>query len=165
MRRLVAAVSLTTERIVRAVAQAAGNTHIESLSVAIVDDRTMAALHRRFLGDDRPTDVLTFDLRDDPRSAALEGEIVVSAEMARREAARRGLDVGEELLRYVVHGALHLLGMDDRDAAGRRRMRRAENTVLRQCRRAGPSSGRSPAEHERSPSARRGSRLAARSHR
>jgi probable rRNA maturation factor len=98
--------------------------------VAVVDDRRIAALHERFMGDDRPTDVLTFDLRDDPEADVIEGEIVVSADTARREARRRGLSPDEELLRYVIHGVLHLCGLDDHTPAERRRMRREENRVL-----------------------------------
>lgn len=103
---------------------------MRELSIVLVDDRTMRALHRAHLGIDAPTDVLAFDLRDDPAAPAVEGEVVVSGETAARQAPRFGTTPARELLRYVAHGVLHLLGHDDRDAAGRRRMRRAENRVL-----------------------------------
>jgi probable rRNA maturation factor len=90
----------------------------------------MIDLHQRYLDDPSPTDVLTFDLRDDRRSGEIEGEIVVSVDTARREAARRRIDVKAELLRYVIHGVLHLRGMEDRTTTGRRQMRRAETTIL-----------------------------------
>ncbi len=105
----------------------------------------MRALHRAHLGIDAPTDVLAFDLRDDPAAPAVEGEVVVSGETAARQAPRFGVTPARELLRYVAHGVLHLVGHDDHDAAGRRRMRRAENRVLariRLARRGGGSSRR-----------------------
>ena len=57
--------------------------------------------------------------------------MVASAETARREAAARGLAPEDELLLYVVHGVLHLLGFDDHAPADRRRMRAAERKALR----------------------------------
>jgi len=89
--------------------------------VALVDDAEIAALHERFLGIRGATDVLSFE----------QGEIVVSGETARREAEARGLRPREELLLYVVHGALHLAGYRDSTAAERARMRSAERRALR----------------------------------
>mgnify|MGYP000135595826 CR=1 FL=1 len=89
--------------------------------VVLLDDRAVAALHRRFFGERGPTDVITF--RD--------GEICVSAETAAREARARGIPPLHELLLYVVHGALHLKGHDDATAAARARMRAAERRALR----------------------------------
>ncbi|MFQ5843778.1 MAG: rRNA maturation RNase YbeY [Planctomycetota bacterium] len=88
--------------------------------VALVDDETIAGLHRRFLGRRGATDVLSFP----------PGEIVASAETAAREAAARGLRPLHELLLYVVHGALHLEGHGDRTPRQRARMRAAERRVL-----------------------------------
>jgi probable rRNA maturation factor len=88
--------------------------------VALVDDRTIARLHARYLGDPAPTDVLSFP----------HGEIVVSADTARREARARGIDPVHELVLYVVHGALHLAGYRDGKAKDRARMRRAERRAL-----------------------------------
>jgi probable rRNA maturation factor len=81
------------------------------------------------MGLDRATDVLAFPLADAP--GGLLGEVVASAETARREAAARGLAPADELLLYVVHGVLHLLGFDDHAAGDRRRMRAAERRALR----------------------------------
>jgi probable rRNA maturation factor len=88
--------------------------------VALIDDETMAGLHERFLGKKGPTDVLSFP----------HGEIVVSADTARREAEARGIKPIDELVLYVVHGALHLDGYDDRTPSQREEMRRAERRVL-----------------------------------
>ena len=80
----------------------------------------MAELHERFLGKEGPTDVLSFP----------HGEIVVSADTAAREAKERGIPPLHELVLYVVHGALHLAGYDDRSPKQSSKMRAAERKVL-----------------------------------
>ena len=100
------------------------------LSIAVVDDATIQDLNRRYLGDDRPTDVLSFLLeRDGPR---LEGEVVVSAETAARSAPGFGWSADDELLLYVIHGVLHLVGFDDQDPQSLAEMRGREGHYLRQ---------------------------------
>jgi len=100
------------------------------ISVAVVDDATICRLNRQYLNHDRPTDVLSFVLDQD--GERLEGEIVASAETARTAARRFGWSAAEELLLYVVHGALHLVGCEDATAAQRTRMRQRERTCLAQ---------------------------------
>ena len=75
---------------------------------------------RRHLGHDWPTDVISFGLSE-PGDPTLAGELVVSAEMAAATAREAGADPSAELALYVVHGLLHLCGLDDRTAedAGR----------------------------------------------
>lgn len=99
-----------------------------AVSVAVVDDATIHALNRRFLAHDYATDVLSFVLEDSPQ--VLEGEIIASIDAARREAADAGWPAEDELLLYVVHGALHLAGYGDQDAAAVAEMRQAEAAVL-----------------------------------
>src|SRR5262249_6583118 len=99
-----------------------------SLSIVLVTDRALARLHARHMGDPSPTDVITFDLSDDLEGPL--GEIYASAECARRTARERGVDPRRELCLYVVHGALHLCGFDDRARGDRARMRAAEARVL-----------------------------------
>ena len=94
------------------------------VSLAIVDDATIWQLNRRHLEHDYPTDVLSFRLDDG--DGPLEGEIIVSAEMATRGAAEFSWPPADELLLYVIHGALHLVGYDDHDADGAQQMRAAE---------------------------------------
>lgn len=99
------------------------------VSVAIVDDATIHRLNRQFLEHDYATDVLSFTLSEPPR---LEGEIVASIDTARREAAAIGWPADDELLLYVVHGALHLAGQRDEEPEDAAAMRRAERAVLEQ---------------------------------
>ena len=97
------------------------------LSFAVIGDEQMHQVNRDTLDHDYPTDVLAFPMASEP---VLVGEILMSADTARREAAARGHPAYHELLLYAVHGVLHLLGYDDHDPAGRRRMRRAERAAL-----------------------------------
>lgn len=100
-----------------------------ALSVTLVDDEAMAELHARYSKVEGPTDVLAFPL-DDGDGPGLLGEVVVSTDTAAREARARGLPFLRELLLYVAHGTLHLLGHDDHDPRLRRRMHRRQAALL-----------------------------------
>lgn len=100
-----------------------------AISLAIVDDVTIHELNRRYLNHDWPTDVLSFVL--DNRDGHLEGEIVISADTAAAAAAEVGWPAAAEQLLYVIHGALHLVGHDDKTATGAEEMRTAEERYLR----------------------------------
>jgi probable rRNA maturation factor len=96
------------------------------LSIAVVDDARMHELNRQYLAHDYPTDVLSFILEFDPDEQSLEGEVIVSADYAAREAIRYGWTVNDELLLYVLHGCLHLVGHDDTTPETKQAMRQAE---------------------------------------
>jgi len=98
----------------------------KNLSVAFVSNAAIRKINRRFLNHDFATDVLSFPLGTD-----LVGELVISAEYAAAEASRRKIPVEEELLRYVAHGILHLLGYDDHRSADRKRMWARQERELR----------------------------------
>lgn len=117
-------------RIRRAVRTALAEHPVRSMSIALVDDATIASLHEQYMNDPSPTDVLSFDLRDDPDDSAIDGEVVVSVDTARRQAAEFGTVADQEILRYVIHGTLHLLGFDDATPGQRQRMRREEDRIL-----------------------------------
>ena len=133
---------VTARDIVCAVETTLADHPVCSMSVALVRDPAMAELHDRFMGPSGPTEVLAFALRDDLSVEAIDGEVVVSVDTARRQAAERSVAASDELLRYVIHGTLHLMGYDDQDAAGRAAMRRAENAALSRLRRHRQRGGR-----------------------
>jgi len=130
-------------RLIRAVCAALRRERCRKaiVSLAVVDDVTIAELHLRYLGMAEPTDVMSFDLRDTPtgrrgrRGGEVDGEVVVSVETARREARSRRIPVEQELLRYAVHGTLHLLGHRDDRPDRAAAMHRIEDQVLRECER------------------------------
>lgn len=101
-----------------------------SLSVAIVDDATIREVNRRWLDHDWATDAIAFSYEDDPSPEGERGEVIVSAETARREADARGQCARHELLLYVVHGTLHLLGWDDDTPRRRTAMNRRAAQIL-----------------------------------
>lgn len=111
-------------------AVAQGDREVSELSIALVNDPTLAELHGRYLDDPSVTDVMSFDVTPGPESAPLVGEIVVSVDRARAVAARRGVRLDYELALYVVHGTLHLCGFDDIEADDRSAMRAAERRAL-----------------------------------
>jgi len=100
-----------------------------AVHVRVVDDAEMGRLHERYRGEAGTTDVLTFDLRDQPQEP-IEGDVVVCLDEARRQAARRGHATRLEVLLYALHGLLHLAGEDDHDPAGFERMHRREDELL-----------------------------------
>jgi probable rRNA maturation factor len=100
-----------------------------ALSLAVVSDATMRRVNREFHDCDEPTDVLAFALGaggDD----GFQAEVIVSLDTARREAAAHGVEPAAELLFYVVHGVLHLLGYDDHTLADARRMHARALSIL-----------------------------------
>lgn len=99
------------------------------LSVAVVDDPTIHLLNRKHLDHDYPTDVLSFLLEEG--DGRLEGEVIVSADTAQTNASEYGWSAADELLLYVVHGVLHLVGHRDKADDETAAMREAEAKYLR----------------------------------
>lgn len=102
--------------------------HSASISLAVVDDPTIHDLNRQYLEHDYPTDVLSFPLEDD--GIHLTGELIVSADTAQSNAAEYGWSPVNELMLYVVHGTLHLVGYRDKQAEEAVEMREAEQSYL-----------------------------------
>lgn len=125
------------KRLMRRALAAEGVAQAE-LSILLVDDRRMAKLHEQWLGIPGPTDVITFDLTESGAAgphearAGLQGDIVVSAETARRTSRQLGWTPRQELILYLLHGLLHLTGYDDILPADRRAMRAREKSLLQQ---------------------------------
>lgn len=107
----------------------AAGVDVAELGVAVVDDEAMAELHRRHMGIDGPTDVLTFDLSDRPGEVV--GDVAICLDEARRQAAERGHAVELEVLLYALHAVLHLTGYDDVDEASAAAMHAREDELLR----------------------------------
>ncbi len=105
--------------------------NIQSLLFIFCDDAYLSRINHDFLQHDTLTDVITFDLRDNTdQDSALEGEIYISWERVKDNAAGFRVPFGEELRRVMVHGTLHLLGYVDKTAAQKRQMREREDFYL-----------------------------------
>jgi probable rRNA maturation factor len=103
-----------------------------SLSIAVVDNRTIRKLNRAYRGVDSATDVLAFALGTSERvdDDGILGEVVIALPTARRQAADAGRRLDEELSHLLVHGILHILGYDHESTRGARRMRSREESLL-----------------------------------
>ncbi len=104
-------------------------TPAAQIGIALVDDPHIAKLNQTHLNHTGPTDVIAFDLRDDEQDP-IEGEIVVSIDTAAREATARGHGIEAELMLYVIHGTLHLLGYDDHTEQDAKVMHETEDDIL-----------------------------------
>ena len=92
----------------------------------MMNNSQIRGLHKKFMDEDSATDVLAFGGK-----RPFLGDIAVSVEMAKRQAPQFGNRWDEELLLYVCHGILHLMGFRDHTPQERKVMRAKENEVLR----------------------------------
>ena len=90
----------------------AGRVKNAMLSITFVGRAAISELNRRYLKHHGPTDVISFGLGRTGKRGAVVGDIYICPEVARDNAKRQGIPVGEEVLRLVVHGTLHVLGHD-----------------------------------------------------
>ena len=96
---------------------------LNEVFVWLISDRRMASLHRKFMHQKGPTDVLTFQ----------HGEIFISVETAKRHSRAFGNSLAGELCLYITHGLLHLHGFDDRTPAAARKMTAMQKKIVRNC--------------------------------
>jgi probable rRNA maturation factor len=89
------------------------------LSITFVGRAAMSKLNRRYLRHRGPTDVISFGLGRPGKRGAVIGDIYICPDVARANAKRQGVPAGEEILRLVVHGTLHVLGHDHPTGASR----------------------------------------------
>ena len=97
------------------------------VTVALVDDARLQALHRDFMGVDEPTDIMTFPAGN---GAPGGGDLVISADHARTQSTAWGFTPEEEVRFLVVHGLLHLLGWRDEREEERERMLARQRDLL-----------------------------------
>jgi probable rRNA maturation factor len=139
-------------RLARAVLEAEGVRGDAELSMLFIDANSMAELNKRFMGKEGPTDVLAFPIDDEvvesgrtPDSGGsgpgslppepselpvLLGDVVICPEVAMRNAPEHAGTYEDELALLVVHGILHLLGMDHVEEAEAEAMERRERELL-----------------------------------
>lgn len=92
------------------------------LTVRVTGDRELRRLNREFLGEDRPTDVLSFPAGGWPPAGGYLGDLAISWPAAERQAREHGHEPAVEAALLAVHGLLHLLGWDHADPAEEREM-------------------------------------------
>ena len=114
--------------LVRAAVIGAGGW-VGTIEITLTDDAALRALNQSWRGIDRATDVLSFHYHEGGQPVT--GDLVISIDRWHEQARRFRTTHGRELARLVVHGALHLAGLDHHRVAERRQMRAQEDRVLR----------------------------------
>jgi probable rRNA maturation factor len=108
------------------------------LGVHVVEAPEMIQINEHFLRHAGSTDVITFDYSEEQLigegqgTDVLAGELFICVTEAQIQAKRYRVDLASELLRYLIHGILHLRGYDDKTAKLRRPMKREEDRLLRE---------------------------------
>ena len=100
-----------------------------SINYIFCSDSALLEINQRFLKHDYYTDIITFNLLDNP--AIIEGEIYISVDRVRENAQTLGVTLKEELHRIIFHGALHLCGYKDKTALEKKKMTKIEDKYLR----------------------------------
>lgn len=103
-------------------------TAARSVQFVFCTDKFLLDINRRFLQHDYYTDIISFNLASD--GEPVEGEIYISVERVKENAASLGLPFGQELHRVIFHGILHFCGYKDKTDAEQREMRRKEDFYL-----------------------------------
>ncbi len=101
---------------------------VGSLTYCFCDDNYILEANNKFLGHDYYTDIITFDYS---RNGRIGGDILISLDTVASNAAELGVTYDKELLRVIIHGVLHLCGIDDKGPGEREIMERHENEALR----------------------------------
>jgi probable rRNA maturation factor len=104
------------------------------LSILIVDDQQIARLNHQYLNREGPTNVIAFPMRQGLFSDIapdLLGDVVISADTAKREAQRAGISTQDRFDQLLIHGTLHLVGYDhEHSAADASKMQEKEKELL-----------------------------------
>lgn len=99
------------------------------LSIALVDNSKIKELNKQYFNSDEVTDVISFPLSNNKN--LLSGEIIVSVETAVDTAGKRNISIEGEIILYIIHGILHLLGYDDGSEGDARAMHEEETKILK----------------------------------
>lgn len=111
---------------IRAVAATYGK-RVGDIGYMFVNDEKILEVNREYLGHDYYTDIITFDYCEDD---TLNGDLVISLDTVKSNAELFKKDYNEELDRVIIHGVLHLCGINDKGPGEREIMEAAENKAL-----------------------------------
>ena len=100
---------------------------VGEIGYMFVDDEKILEVNREYLGHDYYTDIITFDYDEDD---VVSGDLVISLDTVRSNAELLQKDYDEELHRVIIHGVLHLCGINDKGPGEREIMEAAENKAL-----------------------------------
>lgn len=100
---------------------------VGEIGYMFVDDKKILEVNNEYLGHDYYTDIITFDYDEGDR---INGDIVISLDTVRTNAEQFGKQYDDELHRVIIHGILHLCGINDKGPGEREIMEAAENKAL-----------------------------------
>ena len=115
-----------TSQWVKQVAQSYGRK-VGVVAYVFVDDAEILRVNRQYLQHDYYTDIITFDYCE---GDTISGDLFISLDTVRSNAAELGVPYGQELRRVIIHGILHLCGINDKGPGEREIMEAAENKAL-----------------------------------
>lgn len=105
------------------------NLSVNSLEFNFISSNTMIGLNKKYLRHNFGTDIITFDYSVEKNN--LDGEIFISLHDAIENSKKYKVSTDNELLRLIVHGILHLFGLDDSSAGKRKRMKLVEDKLVK----------------------------------
>lgn len=122
--------TLPRNRIINTVKKIFNDANYNNVSINIIflDNNEIKEINKKFLNHNYATDVISFCIENEP----MEGEIYISSEIARTNALEYNTTWTDELMRYVIHGVLHLIGYEDFSFTEREKMRKLENKYIAQ---------------------------------
>ena len=106
---------------------ASHSRRVGNLNYLFVDDEEILVANRQFVNHDYYTDIITFDYS---RGDRISGDIMISLDTVASNAEKFGVTYFRELLRVIIHGVLHLVGINDKGPGEREIMEAAENAAL-----------------------------------
>jgi rRNA maturation RNase YbeY len=104
------------------------NLRIDFLSISFINSLTLKEINKKHLHHNYATDIITFNYSKDIKQ--IDGEILISYEDASRNAKKYGVSYGKEIYSLIVHGILHLLNYDDKQASRKKIMKKEENKLI-----------------------------------
>lgn len=104
------------------------NVSLEQLQITFLDDESLLEINKEFLQHDYYTDIITFDYSDSKDK--VEGELFISVERVAENALKFKENFENEIQRVILHGCLHLCGLDDQTEIEKQEMRIKENYYL-----------------------------------
>lgn len=111
---------------IKAVAQSYGKK-VGDIAYVFCDDEKILEVNRQYLQHDYYTDIITFDYTEDD---TISGDLFISLDTVRSNSEEQGTTYDEELHRVIIHGILHLCGINDKGPGEREQMEQAENKAL-----------------------------------
>ena len=117
---------LLLKKWIKEVVSSYGN-RVGDINIILCDDPSILEINNQFLGHDYYTDIITFDYTE---GDTINGELYISIDTVRANAEEYNQDFPDELHRVIIHGILHLCGLDDHCDEDIKEMREAENLSL-----------------------------------